>query len=98
MRSNTLLSIESSMRLLKRVDTERVYSGPHVYKIRSRSSVPKHNLHYYKTFWFQGIPPSVHCLAKDVPSLQEEDLLIVCACLSVCLSCPLSHYDLDGGN
>ncbi len=32
----------------------------HVYKIWSRSSVPKHNLHYYKRFWFQGIPPSVH--------------------------------------
>ncbi len=46
------------MCLLKRVDRERVYSGPHVYKIWSRPSVPKHNLHYYKRFWFQGIPSS----------------------------------------
>ena len=37
---------------------------PGVNKIWSRSSLPKHNLHSYKRFWFQGIPPSVKADAR----------------------------------
>ncbi len=38
---------------------------------------------------FSGLLCPFYCLAKAVPSLREEDLLIVCACLCICLVCHL---------
>ena len=43
--------------------TKGFWQGPYIARLLTRPRAHfsvKHNLHYYKRFWFQGIPPSVY--------------------------------------